>query len=172
MSAELLDGARFALNQPLALVLAVLLAMWGPRAGRSGPLAAIASFAAGAAAAGLLPPAAWHPLGAAVVLTALGLVAAAGWLPPRAAHLAAMAAGGLAAGMAAALATATPPEAAGSLAVLALVWCGCWLAWQVAAARLLPARPWQLGVRIAGTWAATIGLLLLALQASRATAAG
>ena len=161
------EGALFALQQPLA----VLVALASGLLLRGSPLrqipAWLAGFAASAVVSLLLPAGAWNKLAAAGALAVAGAWLASGFaLHGKLARIGG-ACVGMAFGWASGLALATPGEAAGSVAagvlmVLAAVALNHLLRLAVGS----EARS-ALASRIAGSWLAAIGLLLVALAVAR-----
>ncbi|MBK0391151.1 hypothetical protein [Ramlibacter algicola] len=163
-AAGLADGALYAAQSPLALG-AILAACLACRPASRRAAAAMAALLGVSLLSGYATPDTWPAATiAACVLGVLGVfVAANGQF--RAASPLALVPGGFAAALAAGVPTATPAEAAGSVALLLVPGAALLLA---RASIRWPARL-QLGAsiarRMAGAWITAVGILLLALRA-------
>ena len=159
------DGAAAVLGAPLALLALLATALAAPAATRVRVVACVVLFLAGALASLWLPPGLLQAPLAAGLLALLGLAAiAAGWHDAPAVGAGAAALGGLAFGLASGLPLALPAEAAGSLALGALVLAAL-LALGAATAQRRAGHPvLRFAPRVLGAWIAAVGLLLMALQ--------
>lgn len=162
-----LEGAQFLVQQPLAWLVLATAALLACQLGGRQVLAASALFAAATLVCLVLPPAHWQRSAAAAAVALGGAWAALGRRRPVTASFAAAGLGGVALGWAASLPLATAAEAVGIVgaagALLLLVASGL----RQLPVHVVPLRFWQVGTRIAGSWLAAIGLLLLALSLAR-----
>jgi len=163
------DGARAAIDEPLALLTAVAAALAAHASparapGRGRLLSALALFLVAALCTRWVTPSPLHETVAAGTLVLLGALCATAWHLGGRVHLVGAVLGGFGFGLAAGLPVSIGHEAVGTLSIGALLHASTW----VVAAQLQRRWPQHMATRLAprilGAWATAIGLLLMALH--------